>query len=314
MLTFVAASAATAADFKSAVLKDGRVVVSITGEISPGDTDSLKTAIKAANDVGKLVTSIRLNSEGGNLLEGVRLADAVKFAKMATNVGKDATCASACFLIFAAGETKFANYSARIGVHGASDKGEETVQSGAATVSMARVAKDLGVPSSIIGRMVVTPPSEMVWLSPADLQTMGTTMVGKPAQTSQLPSTVVVPQVSSEPMQLSPQAKATNSSPPAWNELIDKAMNLSASQNNGKADLARFCQPANKTCSIALSYKNNQGKTSFLKIVQDIDGKTIRREACELNEYKDVRSCVDWDKGTLRRDMKNVKGDWEEVN
>lgn len=311
-LTMTANGFAGAADFKSTVLKDGRVVVSVTGEISLGDTDSLKAAIKSANDAGKLVTSIRLSSDGGNLLEGVRLADAVKFAKMATNVGKDATCASACFLVFAAGETKFANYGARIGVHGASDKGVETVQSGAATVSMARVAKDLGVPPSIIGRMVVTPPNEMVWLSPADLRTMGTTMVGKPAQTTQSLN-APEPQSLGEPTQLSPQVKATRS-PPTWNELVDKAMNLSANQNNGKADLARFCQPSNKTCAIAVTFKNAQGKASFLKIVQNIDGKTIRREICELNEFNDVRSCVDWDKGTIRRDMKNVKGDWEEVD
>jgi hypothetical protein len=81
-------------------------------------------------------------------------------------------------LIFAAGETKFANYTAQIGVHASDENGAETVQSGAATVSMARIAKELGVPPAIIGRMVVTPPAQMVWLSPADLQSMGTTMAG----------------------------------------------------------------------------------------------------------------------------------------
>jgi hypothetical protein len=62
--------------------------------------------------------------------------------------------------------------------------GRETVSSNAATVSMAKVAKELGVPPAIIGRMVVTPPNEMVWLSPQELQSMGVTMVGKPAQTA----------------------------------------------------------------------------------------------------------------------------------
>jgi hypothetical protein len=105
-------SPATASELKSATLKDGRIIVSISGDIAEGDTDALKAAIKAANDVGKLVSSVRLNSPGGNLLEGVQIAEAVRFAKMATNVGQGATCASACFLIFAAGATKFANYTA----------------------------------------------------------------------------------------------------------------------------------------------------------------------------------------------------------
>src|SRR4051794_25650113 len=90
---------ASAAEFKATTTKDGRVVVSITGEISEGDTDTFKTAVKAANDAGKFVSSVRLNSTGGNLLEGVKLADLVRFGKMATNVGVGATCASACFLV-----------------------------------------------------------------------------------------------------------------------------------------------------------------------------------------------------------------------
>jgi hypothetical protein len=221
-------SIAMAADLKPSTLKDGRVIIAISGEISPGDSDALKAAIKTANDAGKLATSIRLNSEGGNLLEGVRLAEVVKFAKMATNVGQGATCASACFLIFAAGETKFANYSAKVGVHGASDKGEETVRSGAATVSMARVAKDLGVPPAIIGRMVVTPPNDMVWLSPSDLQSMGTTMIGKPAQTA-------AGNESAPPQQLSPQAPTdlaptVKASAPTWDTVVKGNQTLSRTE------------------------------------------------------------------------------------
>lgn len=171
-------NSASAAEIKSAPAKDNRVLITINGELSQGDADIFKATVKAANNDGKFVSNIRLNSVGGNLVEGVKLADAVRFGKISTNVGKNAVCASACFLVFAAGATKYVNYTAKIGVHGAADQAGEEV--GDATVSMARVAKELGVPSSIIGRMVVTPPSDMVWLSPQDLQSMGTTMVGQP--------------------------------------------------------------------------------------------------------------------------------------
>ena len=166
-------SITAAAEIKSFNLKDDRVEISVSGNIAPGDIDALMASIKAANDAGKLVTSLRLNSEGGNLLEAVRLAAAVKLAKISTNVGQSATCASACFLIFAAGETKYANISARIGVHNAAEKG---VVSRAATTSMADVAKALDVPWSIIRRMINTPPGEVEWLSLADLRLMGTTV------------------------------------------------------------------------------------------------------------------------------------------
>ena len=136
-------SIAAAAEIKSFDLKDDSVEISISGNIAPGDADLLKARIKAANDAGKLVTSLRLNSDGGNLLEAVRVADWVKSAKLSTKVGQSATCASACFIIFAAGETKYASISVRIGVHRASEK---DVVSRTATTSMADVAKELDVP------------------------------------------------------------------------------------------------------------------------------------------------------------------------
>jgi hypothetical protein len=305
---------ATAADLKSSALKDGRVVISISGDIAEGDTDAFKAAIKIANDAGKLVSSVRLNSPGGNLLEGAQLAEVVKFAKMATNVGQGATCASACFLIFAAGETKFANYTAQIGVHGASDQaGRETPQSGAATVSMARIAKELGVPAAIIGRMVVTPPNEMVWLSPADLQSMGTTMVGKPSQVPPPPPSASIKQLPADsPIDLSPKAKA--SAPPTWDEIVDKAVATSARQNNGNAKYFRICQPENKTCNTGVSLKGSDGADIIVKITKDAKDKIVSRETCTFNVSGDIRVCLDWDRNTTHRDMQNAKGDWYKVS
>src|SRR5436190_10175453 len=163
-------SIATAAEIKSLNLADDCAEISISGNIAAGDAELLRTRIKAATDAGKLVTSVRLNSEGGSLLEGARLADVVRSAKVSTNVGQSATCASACFLIFAAGETKYAYVRARIGVHGASENGAESRK---ATMAMARIAEELDVPSSIIRRMVSTPPNDVTWLSLNDLRLMG---------------------------------------------------------------------------------------------------------------------------------------------
>jgi hypothetical protein len=311
---------AFSADIKSVVGKDGRIAVSIVGEIAPGDSDAFSAAVKQANDAGKFVANVRLNSEGGNLFEGVKLADAVRFGRMSTNVGKDATCASACFFIFAAGNTKFASYDARIGVHGASDKnGDETVQSGAATVSMARIAQELGVPAAIIGRMVVTPPDDMVWLTPQDLQSMGTTMIGKPNQTQAMPpmaSEKALRQTPESPSaSLQSKSAATESAPlPTWNGLLENALELSKKQNGGTADFDRACQPEVKTCVNGFSFTAKDGTYMIMKVTENLDGKIIRREICSFNLHHDVRSCVDWDKGSTHRDMKNSKGAWETVS
>jgi hypothetical protein len=303
---------AAAAVLKSSTTKDGRIVISITGEIVDGDAESFRSAIKAANDAGKLVTSIRLNSSGGSLLEGAKLADAVRFAKMATNVGQNATCASACFLIFAAGETKFANYTALIGVHGASEEnGSETVQSGAATISMARIAKELGVPPAIIGRMVVTPPSEIVWLSPSDLRSMGASMVGKPSQVSQ--GDMPAQQTSTAaPVDITPQAKATNGVP-TWSEFVDRAIALSAKQNNGTPKTARGCQPEIKLCWNVVVFFGKDGVETAAKVIKDMNDKIIHKEVCTFNATRDIRRCFDWDSEAVHRDMQDSSGNWTRI-
>jgi hypothetical protein len=80
-------------------------------------------------------------------------AEIVRFGKIATVVANGARCASACFIVFAGRSPKFASYGASVGVHGASDQtGRETVEAGAATVSMARI-----VPASSYGRQVGEP-------------------------------------------------------------------------------------------------------------------------------------------------------------
>jgi hypothetical protein len=308
------ATQAMAATLKPSMMKDGRVVILISGEIKEGDSDAFKAAVKAANDAGKLVSSVRLNSPGGNLYEGAKLVDAVRFGKMATNVGHAATCASACFLIFAAGETKFANYSAQIGVHGASDEnGTETVQSGAATVSMARIAKELGVPPAIIGRMVVTSPSDMVWLSPADLQSMGTSMVGKPSQTLQSESQPIQQTPNGPPIDIAPQAKATTAKPPTWSEFIDAAISLSAKQNGGKPRFVRGCQPELASCFNVVSYLDQKGVETAVKVIKDMNDKIVAKEVCTFNATSDIRRCFDWDTSQVHRDMQDTQGNWKKI-
>jgi hypothetical protein len=183
--TAVAATAAPAADLSSVAIRDDATIVLLQGDIEPGDADAVEALIKMINDDGRLVSAIRLNSPGGSLAEAIRLAELTRRAKVPTVVAAGSRCASACFIVFASGVEKFASYDAAIGVHGVSDRfGHQTMQTEAATRSMARIASELGVPPRIVGQMIATRPSEIAWLSPDDLRAMGTIMTGRPGQTA----------------------------------------------------------------------------------------------------------------------------------
>lgn len=308
---------ASSATIKS-VPNQGGVTIQISGQIAAGDADAFIIAVEQATAAGRTIENVQLNSAGGKLVEATKLAAAIRARKISTSVGRDTVCASACFLVFAAGDRKFADTGAQIGVHKVSDKGgRETMLSGAATVSMAHFAKDLGVPSAIIDRMVLTPPRQIAWLNAHDLRSMGVTMAKPPAQERQAPadrrSAEQIPQELASLAALTPQARAASTNASSWNEFIDKVAKISAEQNDGNATVSRLCQPEFNNCVLGLTYLLKDGRQGLAVIIQDLHGKTMRREVCEFSNSNDVRDCVDWDSGAKHRDEKSADGDWAQI-
>lgn len=153
-------------EFDRDYTNDHHVVLGATGEIKPGDDRKLHEFVGSIPP-SDTVIGIVLKSPGGNLLEGVRLARTIRNSNITTAAISE--CASACFLMLAAGRSKLVQRGARIGVHSAGYLGGETEVSQAVTTQMARLANEFAVPPSIIGRMVSTPPTEMAWLSDEEL-------------------------------------------------------------------------------------------------------------------------------------------------
>src|SRR6476660_9239991 len=89
------------AEIKSVPGRRGSVIVQLSGGIVPGDGEAFIVALQKAAAAGKPVESVQLNSPGGNLGEGAKLAAAIKLGKLSTVVPSGAVCASACFLAFA---------------------------------------------------------------------------------------------------------------------------------------------------------------------------------------------------------------------
>jgi hypothetical protein len=288
----------------TSVVLEGHATIRINGQLGPGDADLFMKDIAESKAVGKPVENVELNSTGGKLIEGATIAAAIKREKIATSVESGAVCASACFLAFAAGNAKSVGPGALIGVHKASEKGgRETALSGAASRSMGQFARELGVPSWIVDRMLATSPKKIAWLDPKDLQSMGVTTL----QRGQFAATAM----SRGPAQLASLPSGSNGT--TWNDFIDAVGQLSAGQNGGNPTLSRFCQPELKNCIVTLAYKLKDGRQRLAAVIKDLKGKILRREICEFNDRDDQRLCMEWDTGAKRRDARTATGAWIKI-
>lgn len=184
MLAFVGIVAACwsafAAQLTTTLSRENRTIVALMGELAEGDASRLRDIIGASNSSGRPVSGIRLNSQGGSLVEGVRLAAVIQRARIATVIVSGATCASACFIAFAAGNQKFVSATATVGVPGAADRyGQDTAGE---IPPIVRVVKELGLLDAIVEKMLSTREDQISWLTLDDLRAMGATTTGRPAQ------------------------------------------------------------------------------------------------------------------------------------
>jgi hypothetical protein len=171
---------ASAADLTTTLSRENKTIVLLNGEIAEGDAARLRDTLRGATSSGKPVSGIRLNSPGGSLLEGVRLAGVIQSAKIATVIASGATCAAACFIAFIAGNQKFVSATATVGAPGAANRlGQEAAGEVPAIV---RVVKELGLLDAIVEKMLATSEDDVVSLTQDDLRAMGATVTGRPAQ------------------------------------------------------------------------------------------------------------------------------------
>lgn len=151
---------------------EGPISIYYSGPVKPGDAQRLAELLAASEATRRPFLGIFLNSPGGSIKEALRMAHDIRASGHTTAVSSNYECASACFLLVAAGREKMIFRGARIGVHSAADKGIETPEAAAATLTMAREAAQLGVPDSVIGHMVATRASSMQWLTRDELSAL----------------------------------------------------------------------------------------------------------------------------------------------
>ena len=157
--------AATAADIK-AIETSNLNVITIDGEISSGDAIEF-IALVSVDPTSRYW--IYLNSIGGEVREAMTIAAYIRFSGYGTFAGPE--CASSCFLIFAAGTQRQAVSGAKLGIHGVRDAITNS-EIGQATIDIIRELKAWGVPDGVLGRMAITPPSDIYVLTQSELSSL----------------------------------------------------------------------------------------------------------------------------------------------
>jgi hypothetical protein len=167
----LAARPAAALQFDQVPVSANELFIAGRGPIVKDDAMRLEQSLAAIPST-RQVSALTLDSPGGNVVEGELLARLIRMRKLTVIIPANSKCVSACFLLLAASPRRLAASDALIGVHGASEGGEETVAALAVTTRMARDAASLGIPPAVIGKMVQTVAGRVEWLTHADLASM----------------------------------------------------------------------------------------------------------------------------------------------
>ena len=157
-------SVAEAADFVPLARRDDAIIM--VGDIAHGDAEKLQRELNTRSAARIATKYLLLNSMGGYVEPAYDIARLVHNNGLVTVVDGGAYCVSACMMVFAGGIERWWWDGAFLGVHNASE-GEN--DSAAWTVELAKVYGKMGVPPSIIVKMVSTPSSEIAWLTNDDV-------------------------------------------------------------------------------------------------------------------------------------------------
>jgi hypothetical protein len=168
---WLASFPANALQFEQLRISATEVIINGRGPIVKGDMARLEQALAEVPQTRQL-SALALDSPGGNVVEGELLARLISTRKLAVVIPSNSKCVSACFLLLAASPKRLAASDALVGVHSASESGEETAVALAVTTRMAQDASALGIPPALIGKMVQTAPGRVEWLTRADLTSM----------------------------------------------------------------------------------------------------------------------------------------------
>lgn len=275
---FLISAFSSFADVRPIGFRDGSLALFVNGVVTPKDPYMFLELMQIARKSNQVVRTVYLDSPGGSVSAGFEIAQIVRSSGLQSFVPNNATCASACFMIFMAGTPRFHGGLVKIGVHSASNGARQESQDAlSATVAMSRYLKELGTPTGIIGRLVTSKPSEMAWLSDTELKDVAMVVLSNPDKQANT-QIVTVQQSARTEVSRSEKLQARDLNAEAISSLrsskyasaiplLKKAAQLSPydAEIQGNLGFALFLngdlKNARDTLALALNIKKNRGST-----------------------------------------------------
>jgi len=147
----------------------GGKAVLLSGIIEPGDATAFHAA--AARLAGSVVLT---TGPGGSVRAAVAIGSEIRARGWVTLVPPDSDCASACSLIWLAGNRRLMGDGARIGFHAMSvRKNGALVETHDPDIDLRRWLTDLGYELDTTATIVNTPAALVRWLDPIELRANG---------------------------------------------------------------------------------------------------------------------------------------------
>jgi hypothetical protein len=150
-----------------------RDAIVLHGVILLEDDTGFRTAATASNDA-----VVVLNSQGGSVLAAIEMGKAIRLRDFATAVPENALCASACALMWLAGNPRFIGQGAHIGFHASYiDRNGTLLESGVANALVGAYLNQLGLSQRAIAFVTSAPPEGMEWLDASKARSIGVEVV-----------------------------------------------------------------------------------------------------------------------------------------
>src|SRR6266567_574466 len=141
-------------------------VVMVEGPLVAVDEDQF-----AAKSMPFSSAFVAFSSDGGSLVAGLRIGEAIRRKGFSTIVPDGRRCASACALAWLGGVERFIGTGGKIGFHAAYDPTAD--ESGVGTAGVDAYLSKIGLPYEAVIYIKQAAPNEMTWLNMSDAAQRG---------------------------------------------------------------------------------------------------------------------------------------------